>query len=279
MVLYVDDCWMADTGGAQAGNDLRMFCDRFKLTLQDKPKQLLGMNVDMGDDGSVKISASADVKAKAETYLPKPLGKHPLYGTPSTPQLVTDYEIVARKEHYVDLTFQKSYQSKVGALIYSPPCGRPGETFAIGILARALTFPTAAMDEHANRVLAYMAQNAHETIEYKARGGAQLIAYSDSDWAVMHSTTGFYITYGGAAVSYGSKHQHCISLSSTEPEIVAASHTAAEVVYLRGLLAEMGREEGAPHPCCTWTTPELFSCPRSDAHANARGMLIAAISR
>eukprot|EP00965_Chrysotila_dentata_P066759 2210125-Pleurochrysis_carterae.AAC.1 len=52
--------------------------------------------------------------------------------------------------------------------------------------------------------------------------------------------------YGGAAVSYGSKRQHCISLSSTEAteaEIVAASHTAAEVIYLRGLLAEMGQEE------------------------------------
>eukprot|EP00965_Chrysotila_dentata_P145872 4819295-Pleurochrysis_carterae.AAC.1 len=84
------------------------------------------------------------------------------------------------------------------------------------------------MDEHANRVLAYMAQNADEGIEYKARGNAQLIAYSDSDWAVAHSTAGFSIMYVGAAVSYGSKRQHCISLFSTKAEVVAASHTAAE---------------------------------------------------
>eukprot|EP00965_Chrysotila_dentata_P233482 6199604-Pleurochrysis_carterae.AAC.1 len=86
----------------------------------------------MRANGGVKISAAAYVKAKAETYLPKPLEEHPLYDTPSTPQL-------------------KNYQSKVGALIYAPPCGRPGETYAIGILARALTFPTKAMDDHANR--------------------------------------------------------------------------------------------------------------------------------
>eukprot|EP00965_Chrysotila_dentata_P137366 4543900-Pleurochrysis_carterae.AAC.1 len=49
--------------------------------------------------------------------------------------------------------------------------------------------------------------------------------------------------YGGAAVSYGSKRQHCNSLSSTKAEIIAASHTAAGVIYLRGLLAEMGRKE------------------------------------
>eukprot|EP00965_Chrysotila_dentata_P091981 3036149-Pleurochrysis_carterae.AAC.1 len=104
------------------------------------------------------------------------------------------------------------------------------------------------MDDHANRVLAYMAQNADAGLEYKTQVGARLIAYFDSDWAVAHSTTGFCIMYGGAAVSYGSKRQHCISLSSTEAEIVAASHTAAEVVYLRGLLAEMGREEASATP-------------------------------
>eukprot|EP00965_Chrysotila_dentata_P102825 3394995-Pleurochrysis_carterae.AAC.1 len=120
--------------------------------------------------------------------------------------------------------------------------------YAIGILVRALTFPTKAMDDHANRVLAYMAQNAKKGIEYKTQGGGQLIAYSDSDWAVALSTTGICIMYGGAAASYGSKRQHCISLTSTEDEIVAASHTAAEVIYLRGLLAEMGREEARPTP-------------------------------
>eukprot|EP00965_Chrysotila_dentata_P068016 2250112-Pleurochrysis_carterae.AAC.1 len=61
------------------------------------------------------------------------------------------------------------------------------------------------MDDHANHVLAYMAQSAEEYIEYKTQGGRQLIAYSDSDWAVAHSTTGFCIMYGGAAISYGSK--------------------------------------------------------------------------
>eukprot|EP00965_Chrysotila_dentata_P022388 741054-Pleurochrysis_carterae.AAC.2 len=49
--------------------------------------------------------------------------------------------------------------------------------------------------------------------------------------------------YGGAAVLYGSKRQHCISLSSTEAEIVTASHAAAEAIYLRGLLAKVGHGE------------------------------------
>eukprot|EP00965_Chrysotila_dentata_P004945 161993-Pleurochrysis_carterae.AAC.1 len=89
------------------------------------------MNIDIGNDGSVKVSASACVKAKAELYLPKPLAEYPRFDTPSSPQLVKDYETAARKEHAADPTFQMKYQSKVGALIYAPPCGRPGESFAI----------------------------------------------------------------------------------------------------------------------------------------------------
>eukprot|EP00965_Chrysotila_dentata_P078021 2572619-Pleurochrysis_carterae.AAC.1 len=77
----------------------------------------------MRADGGVKISAAAYVKAKAETYLSKALEEYPLYDTPSTLQLVKDYEIAARKEHYVDPTFLKNYQSKLGALIYAPHCG------------------------------------------------------------------------------------------------------------------------------------------------------------
>eukprot|EP00965_Chrysotila_dentata_P223540 6193633-Pleurochrysis_carterae.AAC.1 len=70
LVLYVDDCGMAGTGSAQADDYLRIFCDRFKLTLQKTLKQFLGMNIDMRADGGVEISASAYIKAKAETYLP-----------------------------------------------------------------------------------------------------------------------------------------------------------------------------------------------------------------
>ena len=63
-----------------------------------------------------------------------------------------------------------------------------------------------------------------------------------SDWAVGHSTSGWAILYCGAAVGYGSKRQQSIALSSTEAEIMAASQAAAEIMYFRGILHELGRE-------------------------------------
>ena len=50
----------------------------------------------------------------------------------------------------------------------------------------------------------------------------------------------------GVAVCYSSKKQKSIALSSTEAELIAATAAGAEIVYHRGLLAEMGLPQSAP---------------------------------
>jgi hypothetical protein len=62
---------------------------------------------------------------------------------------------------------------------------------------------------------------------------------------VGHSTTGWCVYLAGAAVCYSSKRQACITASSTEAEIVAASSCAYELVHVRGLLDEMGLPQDA----------------------------------
>ena len=63
---------------------------------------------------------------------------------------------------------------------------------------------------------------------------------TDSDWAVKHSTSGFVFILNQAAISWGSKKQHCVALSSCEAEIYAASEAAKEAVHLRRLAGELG---------------------------------------
>ena len=68
------------------------------------------------------------------------------------------------------------------------------------------------------------------------------IGYGDSVAPVSEVELKFAVALmlAGAVVSYTSKRQTCIAMSSTEAEIIAASAAALEIVYLRGLLAEMG---------------------------------------
>ena len=77
----------------------------------------------------------------------------------------------------------------------------------------------------ADRIMLYLAHHSKLGITYdpSVANAGQLVAYSDSDWAVGHSTTGFILMLCGAAIVYSSKRQGCVAMSSTEAEIIAAS--------------------------------------------------------
>ena len=59
-------------------------------------------------------------------------------------------------------------------------------------------------------------------------------------WAVQHPTTGFGFKFSKALISWCSKRQKSIALSSCEAEIVALSEAAKEGVYLDRFLSELG---------------------------------------
>ena len=104
-----------------------------------------------------------------------------------------------------------------------------------------MTFPTPALLKELQHILAYMAHTADRGITFDSNArNTSLVGYSDSDWNVTNSTTGYVHCFAGGALAFGSKRQHCIALSSTEAEIIAASQAAVELVYLRGCLEEYG---------------------------------------
>eukprot|EP00965_Chrysotila_dentata_P102100 3370396-Pleurochrysis_carterae.AAC.1 len=65
-------------------------------------------------------------------------------------------------------------------------------------------------------------------LRYQHCQPGDLIDVSDSDWAIRHSTSGFVFTYNMAAISWSSKKQPTVALSSCEAEIVAASEATKE---------------------------------------------------
>ena len=152
------------------------------------------------------------------------------------------YEVAHQREQSPSPELVKSYGGKVGALVYTSPCVRVDACATIGRLSRALTFPTRELDSLCDDTIVYLAQTAHLglTFDGHADHAGELMAESDSDWAVGHSTTGWCMYLAGVAVSWASKRQACITMSSTEAEIVAASACAVEIIHTRGLLSEMG---------------------------------------
>ena len=133
----------------------------------------------------------------------------------------------------------------VGALLYSATNTRPDISYAVGMLCRAMSRPTPQLLEDAYRVLRYLYRTREIGLRYEA-SQKDLHGYSDSDWATRHSTSGWVFLLNQAAISWGSKKQKSVALSSCEAEIVAASEAAKEAVHLSRLSSELGM--GASDP-------------------------------
>ena len=141
----------------------------------------------------------------------------------------------------------RRYQSLCGALLYASTNTRPDIAFATGLLYRAMGRPTTELFDAALRVLAYLYRNRHLGLRYQKVASPRLEGYSDSDWAVKHSTSGFTFNLGSATISWGSKKQPTVTLFSCEAEIMAGSEAAKEAMYLHSFLQEFGFDvTGAP---------------------------------
>ena len=141
----------------------------------------------------------------------------------------------------------RRYQSICGALLYASTNTRPDIAFSTGLLCRAMGRPTPELFQAALRVLGYLYRNRHIGLRYEA-SDQSLEGYSDSDWAVKHSTSGFTFHLGSATVSWSSKKQTTVALSSCEAEIMAGSEAAKEAIYLSTFLRELGLDMSKPPP-------------------------------
>ena len=138
----------------------------------------------------------------------------------------------------VDPSLLKRYQALMGGLLYAATNTRPDIAYSVGLLCRAMSKPTNELFDAAIRVLCYLNRHKHLGLCYEA-SNAPIMGMTDSDWAIKHSTSGYVFTLAQAAISWSSKRQPTIALSSCEAEIMAASEAAKEAVFLDRLCSEL----------------------------------------
>jgi hypothetical protein len=113
---------------------------------------------------------------------------------------------------------------------------------------------TEAHQVAAKRVLRYLRGTRELGICYgkdmRAGDGELLVGFSDSDWAgdvdTRRSVTAYVYQIAGGAVSWASRLQSTVALSSTEAEYMALCAAAQEGIQLRQLLADLGFKQEGP---------------------------------
>ena len=161
-----------------------------------------------------------------------------------------------------------NYRMAVGSLLYLACWTRPDISFAVSELSRFVSAPAEAHMKAVKHLVRYLRGTMDLGLLYsKTAGGAGppnvLTAYVDADWAgdpdSRRSTTGYVLLLNGAAISWKSKRQTVIALSSAEAEFMAASSLVQEVIYIRRLLERLGFPQSEPTPigednrtCVAW---------------------------
>jgi hypothetical protein len=139
------------------------------------------------------------------------------------------------------------YREAVGSLMYLMTCTRPDLATAVSMVSRFLSAPRTNHWMAIKRIFRYVAQTISHGICYAREGDIKLIGYSDADWAgdaeSRKSRSGYIFLLGGAAVSWQSKLQDIVALSSAEAEYIAAVESGKEAVWFRGFLQQLGEED------------------------------------
>ena len=135
------------------------------------------------------------------------------------------------------------YASAIRSLMYAMLCKHPDICFAVGMVSRYQSNPGLAHWRAVKRILWYLRGTVDHALCYHGRD-LRLTSYNYANWAndkdERKSTSGYPFILGGGAVSWYSKKQSFIALSTMESEYVAYSVTVQEAVWLRRFLKRLG---------------------------------------
>ena len=96
-----------------------------------------------------------------------------------------------------------------------------------------------------DHLLSYLARTSTLGLTY-SREHVRLKGFADASWETAASTSGWVVLWQSAALTWGSRKQKSIALSTCEAEIIALSEASKDVVYLRKLVKGLGAPEPSP---------------------------------
>lgn len=181
-----------------------------------------------------KVVEMAGMQNAKPTPAPLPLS-HALYEKPGE-QTNEDRELMNKVP----------YSSTLGSLLYLATRTRPDIATAVSMLAKFQSNPARAHWRAMKHVVRYIKGTVQYGIEIPSVRifSAELCGWCDADLArdqdTRRSRSGYMLTFNGGTISWGSRLQKAVALSTAEAEFDALTQAVREAVWTRRILAELG---------------------------------------
>eukprot|EP00253_Pinus_taeda_P019640 PITA_19640 len=232
-------------------NSKSVMKEEFEMTDMGLLRYFLGIEVDQNKNG---------IFISQEKYVNEVLGIFNMQDSKAaiTPTVMG---LKLRKENSSKDFDPSVYKSIVGNLMYLTAT-RPDIMHAVSLISRFMERPKETHWQAAKRILRYVKGAKRYGIFYTVSECSDLVGYIDSDWAGSvddwKSTSGYVFHIGSRSISWASKKQPIVVLSTAEAEYVAATAAACQAVWVRRMLRSLCQEQA--------TTTIIF-CDNSSAIA------------
>ncbi|KAL8140089.1 hypothetical protein V2J09_006110 [Rumex salicifolius] len=137
---------------------------------------------------------------------------------------------------------ETEYRRNIGCLRYLLHT-RPDLAYCVGVLSRYMQEPKEPHGAALKQVLRYIQGTISFGMVFKSSNKAVLVGYSDSSHNVDlddgRSTTGHIFYLNESPITWCSKKQETVALSSCEAEFMAATEAAKQAIWLQELLGEI----------------------------------------
>jgi hypothetical protein len=236
LYLHVDDLAIFSKNPKEFKEEVR---SRFKIKDLGESSLLLGMNV-IQESNSITLTQSHYINTQLERFCCQHL--YPA----STPLKPNSHLVKAsRVERKTHLESGNNFRSLIGALNYLSVTTRPDITFAVSSLSQFLKEPGSAHWDVGIQVLRYLKGTKDIGLKFQCSQDSKdsLVGYADANWASCpesrRSVSGNLILLNGNVISWKSKKQPTLSLSSTEAEYKSLGDITKEVMWVKTLLKKV----------------------------------------
>lgn len=231
--LYVGDIIFGSTNKDFNDEFSKLMTDRFKMSMMGEMRFFLGFEIKQLKQGTFINQAKYTqdmVKRFKMTYLKGA----------STPMQTKCHLELKPNGKDVD---QKVYQSMIGSLLYLC-ASRPDIVLSVGVCARYQAAPKESHMVAVKRIFRYLVHTPNYGLWYPKGSSFSLCGYTDLDCTGDKDdrkyTLGACQFLGRALVSWSSKKQNCISLSTAESEYVVVVSACTQLLWMRQTLKEFG---------------------------------------